>query len=207
MSDLPRSARAEPFTVSFLCTGNRARSALAEAFFRRNVDRSDVIVSSRGTQRLAGLPALPHAIEAGRLYGLDLTRHRSTPLARGELSDVDLTIGFEGFHVAAAVVDGGAPKERVFTIRELAALLELVDADHGEARRTTDSARSRILAASELRGATSMLVAPELDDPLGKRRNAYARVAEQIATLTDIITTDLFQRRATSWPSDDTVSR
>ena len=53
-----------PFHVVFVCTGNRARSPLAEVFLRAKVDSGAVRVESYGTLELGPAPATPEAIAA-----------------------------------------------------------------------------------------------------------------------------------------------
>ncbi|MDH3285433.1 MAG: hypothetical protein OEQ13_11880 [Acidobacteriota bacterium] len=68
----------------FVCSGNICRSPMAEALAARLYEteaiRADV--ASAGTLRLRGQPAAAHAVEAMRLVGLDIARHRSRPLTR-----------------------------------------------------------------------------------------------------------------------------
>ena len=49
-----------------------------------------------------------------------------------QVRNADLVIGFEPYHVAAAVVDGGAARERSFLLRELAGILAGSGGDHVE---------------------------------------------------------------------------
>ena len=116
--------------VAFVCTGNRARSPLAEALLLHKVGPRLVDVSSFGTLDLTGQGALADAMAVGRSLGVDLTSHRSRPLPRGSLRAMDLVVGFEPSHVVAAIATGGAPDANTFMLLELPELLDgLVSVD------------------------------------------------------------------------------
>ena len=61
-------------------------------------------------------------LAAAEAQGIDVAAHRSRLL--DSIAAADLVVGFERIHVAAAVVDGGAQRDRVFTLPELVPLLE-----------------------------------------------------------------------------------
>jgi hypothetical protein len=96
-------------------------------------------------------------------------------LQRGELSDVDLVLGFEKFHLAAAVVDGGAARSRVFTLPELVGLLE--DLRH------EGTPRERIAAAAEVRGPIGRPA--EIADPFGEPAAYQGQVAAEVVRLSE----------------------
>lgn len=84
----------------FVCTGNRCRSPLAQAFAtnllsrRLGVDRSELLaagyrVESAGTGCIRGQPATAEAVRAGLARGADLATHRSRPLTPTMLEDAD----------------------------------------------------------------------------------------------------------------------
>jgi len=118
----------DTFSIVFLCTGNRFRSPLAEAFVRRLTVGLPVTTQSFGTLELEGAPALPEALELGLQCGLDLSSHRTRHLGHASLDQVDLVLGFEETHVRGAVVDAKAPRRRAFTLREIARLLPAAEA-------------------------------------------------------------------------------
>ncbi len=182
----------ETFDVVFLCTGNRARSPLAEAFLTGLIKPSHVTVRSRGTLQAGPKPALTEAVAAGAALGVDLSRHRSTNLRSGELIDADLVVGFEPFHVAAAVMDGGASYGRAFTILELADLLEQLDAERLLPFRPDP--RTAVVKAHGVRRAPP-LAAPTLADPLGATQKEFDRVAATIERLVTTIAAALFASR------------
>lgn len=181
--------REDAFEVVFVCTGNRARSVLAEALFRRHSVGVRAVVSSVGTLDVGPLPALPHAVEAGRRLGVDLTRHRARALRHTDLSSADLVLGFEPSHVLTAVVDGDAGPARAFLLGELVMLLD--DGAPGNdpiarARRVVGDADSRRVRYRPDRAA------PIVRDPLGKPAKTMLRTATEIDLLVRRLVLGLF---------------
>ena len=69
--------------ILFVCSGNTCRSPLAEVITRRllaDANRTDVEVSSAGTNAWDGSPASDGALLVGMERGLDLSEHRSRQL-------------------------------------------------------------------------------------------------------------------------------
>jgi protein-tyrosine-phosphatase len=165
--------------VAFVCTGNRFRSPLAAAVFRHDAE-------SFGTLDLDGAPALPEAVALGAELGVDLSRHRSRPIRAGVLEPFDLVVGFERFHLATAVVDGGATREVTYTLPELVALLERLDTPESDPR--AKIAR----AAAARRAGTTFSGVPELADPLGRSPHEQRELAGRVADLTHRLAHGLF---------------
>ena len=180
-----------PLDVVFVCTGNRFRSPIAEASFRRATADRPVVVRSAGTLRLGSVPALPEAIVEAGLLGLDLADHRATFFEDAPLASADLVVGFERLHLATAVVDGGAARDAAFTLPELVDLLELTgrsdDADEA------DRARSLVAAAaSQRRNLGRPAGRGEIADPLGRRVAEQHATAEQVDALARRLAAQLF---------------
>lgn len=188
----PDTFDVQTFDVVFVCTGNRARSPLAEAFLAALVEPSRVTVGSRGTLNAGSNPALTAAVTAGTAHGVDLSGHRSTSLRAGELSDTDLVVGFEPFHVAAAVMEGGASYSRAFTILELADLLERLE--QGGVLPVRLDPGAVVVKAHGVRSGP-VLAAPALADPLGATQKEFDRVAATIERLVTTISGALFASR------------
>jgi protein-tyrosine phosphatase len=181
---------ADLFELVLICTGNRARSPVAEGFLRHLLADLPVHVHSLGTLELEGAPALPEAVEAALSAGLDLSAHRSRALGGQDLRDADLVLGFEMSHIAAAVVDGGAPRERVFSLPELVELIEQT----GAPREIDPIARARhVIAAANAHRVTGVPPA-ELADPLGKSARFHRDTVGRVRDLSVRLAVALFGR-------------
>lgn len=183
----------DELSVAFVCTGNRFRSPLAAALFVRASDGVPVQVRSLGTLDLGSVGALPEAAAAAARLGLDLSQHRARGIVPGSLADWDLVVGFERAHVAAAVIDGKAPRERAFTLPELVELLGSADGPAtGDA---VDRARESIARADAARRGRGRLELPEVKDPLGRSEREQAEIGRAVESLAVTLARSLFGRR------------
>lgn len=91
-------------TITFICTGNTCRSAMAEGICKRMLaDRkiNNIICRSCGLAAFAGDNASPNAVVAARELGADITAHRSTPINRYLLEETDVAVCMTHRHRAA----------------------------------------------------------------------------------------------------------
>ena len=176
------------FEVVFVCTGNQARSPLAEALLRERAIGLPVKVTSYGTENVPPARALRNAVLVGAALGVDLRVHRSRALGGAELSEAGLVIGFEAFHVAAAVVEAGAARERTFLLREFADLLDETAQD-GLSR---IAPAARVEALHRLRLGRPRHSSLSLPDPAGRRLRVFQAVAAEIDGFTRRLAIDLF---------------
>lgn len=180
-------ASPDDFDVVVICSGNRFRSPLAEALLREKTEGLPVRVRSFGTLDLPSGHALSEALELAPGYGLNLTAHRSHPLAGADLSGADLVIGFEQAHVAMAVVGAKAPRERTFLITDLVAAL-----DQTEPPDETDPVERARADVRQADGARSTGRPEEVADPLGGPAAGYRKVADEVYRLTSRVAERLF---------------
>ena len=180
------------FSIAFVCTGNRFRSPLARAFVERLTLGLPIEVVTAGTLEIEGAPVLSEAQELGTWCGVDLSGHRSLPLSKLPLGDLDLVLGFEEQHVRRAVVDAGAAAGRSFMFRELVHLLGMIDSPGGVAPPTR--ARIGIERADELRRAEPSPgpVRSAVSDPFGRPWNVYRQTAAEIRELSIELVERLF---------------
>ena len=179
------------FSIVFVCTGNRFRSPLAEAFVRRLSLGLPVTTESFGTLELEDAPALPEALEIGLRCGLDLSSHRTRHVGHASLDQVDLVLGFDETHVQRAVVDAKAPRRRAFTLRGIARLLPAAEVSPQEdvilrARHALDQLEE--LGAADLEPRRH----DDMQDPFGRSWNVYRETAAEIRELSILLVETLF---------------
>jgi protein arginine phosphatase len=182
------------FELVLICTGNQARSPVAEGFLRHLLADLPVRVHSLGTLKIAGAPALREAVEAASHQGLDISAHRARPLSGEDLQKADLVLGFERHHVAAAVIDGGARPERVFTLPELVELIE--DPRGVPAPNPIERARQQIADAQTRRAGKVRATPAEIADPLGQSPKVFRDTVEQVRDLSLRLAAGLFGKEA-----------
>jgi protein-tyrosine phosphatase len=168
------------FELVFVCTANRFRSPIAAELARRATAGLPVAVRSYGTLDREPAPVLPQALD----LGLDLAQHRSRPVRGAPLADADLVLGFERVHVATAVVDAGAPRDRSFGLTEIVALLD----DSPQEGDAMERARARVAQAAARRGDDWA----EFADPAGGPERGYARSARDLERLVGTLVERLF---------------
>lgn len=81
--------------VVFICKGNICRSAFAEYYFRLRGPSEKTRVESSGLDVDQGVFSPPEAVQTSRLFGVDLSRHRSKGLGECDLEGADLIIPME----------------------------------------------------------------------------------------------------------------
>jgi protein-tyrosine-phosphatase len=180
----------EVFSIAFVCTGNRFRSPLAEAFVQRLTLGLPVTIGSYGTLPLENAPPLPEAVELALCCGISLSDHRTRYLNNASLEDVDLLLGFEPAHIQQAVVDSQSPRERSFTLRDFVSLLPAA----GPTARDDDlveRARSLVVAAGE-RFAEFSKPMSAMRDPFGGPWKLYRQTASDIRDLSVTLVERLF---------------
>jgi protein-tyrosine-phosphatase len=83
--------------VVTLCTGNAARSVIAGALL---ADAPGLLVSTRGTHVIEGLPMSVRTSDAIKALGASSPGHRSRQLSTVDLATADLVVAMEIEHVA-----------------------------------------------------------------------------------------------------------
>ncbi len=185
--------------IVFVCTGNRCRSPMAEAFVRLSGLQLPVEVSSVGLLDVGRLGPPRDLLEVLGSFGVDLASHRARPLAGVDLSGADLVIGFEHAHIAAAVVEGNARHETVFLFKEIVRLLETVDTVESED--PVERARLALKSAAEQRESVGFVGKEDMADPFGGSRRVYTDSATQARDLSRRLLLGLFGRSRPGGPT------
>jgi protein-tyrosine phosphatase len=179
------------FTVTFVCTGNRCRSALAQSLLADKAAALPVRASSCGTLDIEGASSPRETVAAAKAIGLDLSQHRSRHFLGCDLASQDLVLGFEFEHVARAVIEGGAQQEKSFLLPELLRLLG--EADVPSLADPVERARSMVAAADAARSSARRFVpGEEIPDPIGRPFEVHLDTARTLAELCDRLVSALF---------------
>jgi protein-tyrosine-phosphatase len=181
----------DSFSIAFVCTGNRFRSPLAEAFVHRLTVGLPVTVGSYGTLPLENAPPLREAVEIAVWCGISLSDHRTRYLNNASLEDVDLLLGFEPAHIRQAVVDAEAPRERSFTVRDFVPLLPAAGLAAPE-EEVVKRARSLVAAAGERLAELQYPTMSAMRDPFGGPWKVYRQTASEIRDLSLTLVERLF---------------
>jgi protein-tyrosine phosphatase len=179
------------FEVVLICTGNRFRSPLAEGQIRSLAGAAPIRVSSLGLVELGPVRPLAEALAEAERFELDISGHRARALHGQDLSGTDLVLGFERLHLATAVVDANAVRDRTFTLPELAELLDEID-PRGRGDVVERARRVVGLAAEARRSRGVEPLLPEIPDPWGGTPEVYRETAERVIGLTRLVGQRLF---------------
>ena len=182
---------ARPFSICFICRGNRFRSPLAQAFVERLTLGFPVQISTAGTLEWDNVPALAEAQQIAVLSGVDLSEHRSQRLSALSLEAIDLVIGFEEEQVRRAIVDARAQRANTFTFREFVRLVR--NYARAPEAMTVEGARSAVSFAEALRRRDPAAgKEPGMPDPFGRSWKAQLEIAAEIRDLSIELVQHLF---------------
>lgn len=180
-----------PVDILFVCTGNIARSPLAEQLLRDRAAALDVRVSSAGTYGKVGEPMTRKAAKLAAALGVDrdqVRHHRGRWLTEFHLSGTDLVLTMSRAHSArvTGLAPGLAPS--VFTVREFARHASAID-DAGFAAAADAAgadaharARAALRLVSQRREAAGDAPSPfdDVVDPYRGSWMTYHRSAAQL---------------------------
>jgi len=188
------------FEILFICTGNQCRSAVAEVVTRSLTEGLPVAVSSAGTGVAQPAPSPKRTLKAASTLGYELGEHRSRPLADEQFESVDLVVGFEMAHVAAAVIERGADRAKTWLLPQLVGMLERLPPDAPSIPAPTEAepvarARARLEAADRLRSSASPMLGDQIADPMGRSAKTHLATARTIDDLCKRMVTLLLSSR------------
>jgi protein-tyrosine phosphatase len=160
------------FRVLFVCVGNVCRSPLGQHLLAARLPADRFEVSSAGVGALVGEPMSPEAAVHLEPYGVTADGFVSRQLTPAIVKESDLVLTATKDIRSRVLGESPTAMRRTFTVREFAALLDLVDA-HADLR-------SLVAQASEER-SRAVLDDYDIPDPFRRGEEANATAARLMA--------------------------
>ena len=195
----------DAFRVLMVCTGNVARSPLAEQLFgvwaaRVFGQESTILVASAGVRALVGHDMTDDARRVAGVYGVEAVRHSARQLTPDLIAASDLVLGANRAHRRFVVETLPRASSKAFTLVEFAHVLRFLASGNGmvpnaELHATTSARLGAVRdAAARQRGMVpppSQLSDFDIADPYGAKPAVYdqvgLRIAESVGTIAEAL--------------------
>jgi protein-tyrosine phosphatase len=166
------------FRVLFVCIGNVCRSPLGERLLASRLPDDGFVVSSAGIGAMVGSAMTPEAAVQLESYGGSAAGFVSRQLTPGMVKESDLVLAATTAIRSRVLEDSPRALRRTFTVREFAALLDVVPAE------SDPNALVRIAAEERSRASLDDY---DIPDPYGRGDEAHAVAAQSMAAAVDRI--------------------
>ena len=169
------------FRVLVVCVGNVCRSPLGERLLAARLDPDRFEVTSAGVNALVGSPMVPEAAARLSAYGGSAEGFAATQLTGRTVKEADLVLTATAEVRSRVLSESPGAMRRTFTVRELAALAELVggEPDQGAGDAVPDPVE---LVARAARDRSRAKVAdPDVPDPYRRGDEAHDLAARLMA--------------------------
>lgn len=107
--------------IMFICTGNICRSAMAHWMLKKKLEENNiqnVEVYSSGVYAMKNDISTDEAIEVMEEYGVDLKKHRATPVQNSNINDMDLILCMTTSHKQSLNHMYPNLKDKIYTLKE-----------------------------------------------------------------------------------------
>jgi protein-tyrosine-phosphatase len=175
------------FTILLVCTGNICRSALAERLGRAYLDEmlgdraGSIRLDSAGTRGVVGSTMHPDSALVLQGFGADPGDFRSQQLREEHPAQADLVLAMTRAHRRDVLALAPRALARTFTLREAAALLEVLGDDiRLDGDGFVGRARSLVKALAEARRLRVDGGDDDVPDPINRSMEAHEAAGELI---------------------------
>jgi protein-tyrosine phosphatase len=198
--------RDDAFRVLMVCTGNVARSPLAEQLFSARAaaafqsESASILVASAGVRALVGHDMTDDARRVARAHGVDAVRHHARQVTSDHITAADLVLGANRAHRRFIVETQPRASSKAFTLVEFAHVLRWMGSGQGVVPPAGphESTAARLIAVRDAAARQRGMAPPPSDpsdfdiaDPYGAKPVVYdqvgVRIAESIGTITDVL--------------------
>lgn len=207
------SGRSQPtdnaFRVLMVCTGNVARSPLAEQLFAAWAgtafaadEAPNILVASAGVRALVGHDMTDDSRRVARHYGVDAVRHTARQLTPDLIAASDLVLGANRAHRRFVVETQATASSKAFTLVEFAHVMRWLGAGQGLVPQADLGAGAavRLRAIRDAAARQRGMVPPprelsdfDIADPYGAKAAIYdqvgVRIAESVGTIVEVMQT------------------
>jgi protein-tyrosine-phosphatase len=178
----------QAFTVLLVCTGNICRSALAERLGRTYLDEllgddaGAIRLVSAGTRAVVASAMHPDSAQVLRGFGADPGDFRARQLVDAFAAEADLTLTMTRGHREDVLARAPRNLARTFTLREAAALIELLDEDiQLPGQNLAERAGNLVKAMAAARSRRQSGADDDVLDPIGQPVEVHEEAGEAIA--------------------------
>jgi len=174
--------------MTFVCTGNICRSAVAERMTRRGLqdwlpgDADQIEVTSAGTAAVVGSAMHPASRAALAARGVEGKGHLAQQLTVGMVAESDLVITMTEEQRATVLATYPRGLRKVFTLREAVGLLRTLPPVAAPLAKDGDAHARAVVAmlADARRNRVTEPGQDDVPDPIGKPAAAHVEVAQII---------------------------
>jgi protein-tyrosine phosphatase len=190
-----------------VCTGNVARSPLAEQLFAAwagtafaGDESANILVASAGVRALVGHDMTDESRRVARRYGVEPVRHNARQLTSDLITASDLVLGANRAHRRFVVETQAKASSKAFTLVEFAHVLRWLGAGQGLVPLADPrlSAAARLHAIRDAAARQRGMVPPpgdlsdfDIADPYGAKPAVYdqvgVRIAESVGTIVEVM--------------------